>query len=309
VLASNARAANGFDRVIMVLLAERLPERPAIVWKGSPAVLVLSRREGETLVFPELDVVLEVLTVKGRTTRLGVKAPSNLTVLRGELAESRRKFSDIVDGGADDPSGKLMHRIRNWLHVANLRMQLIRRYLEHDKLYAAAELLRKVLDDFRLIEGGERSQSQDTHALSVADDFSEVPGPRRAPAHRALLVEDNVNERNLLAGYLRTSGFQVETAGDGGAAIDYLGCQERPDFVLLDMLMPHCDGPTVLRRIRQTPSLEHLKVFAVSGSSPTSLNIPTGPGGVDRWFRKPVDPSVLVQEISRELNGNAAKPR
>lgn len=272
-------------------------------------MLVLSRREGETLVFPELDVVLEVLTVKGRTTRLGVKAPSNLTVLRGELAESRRKFSDMVEGGVDDPTGKLMHRIRNWLHTAHLRMQLIRRYLDAGKVDAAAELIQNVLDDFRMIEHGGVSRSQDARAFSGADDFSAAPVPRRAATHRALLVEDNINECNLLAGYLRTSGFQVETAGDGGAALDYLCCQERPDFVLLDMFMPHCDGPTVLRRIRQTPSLEHLKVFAVSGSAPASLNIPTGPGGADRWFMKPVDPGLLVKEISRELDSNVAKPR
>jgi carbon storage regulator CsrA len=265
-------------------------------------MLVLSRREGETLVFPELDVILEVLSVKGRTARLGVQAPSQYTVLRGELAESRRKFTTILDNVGDDPSGKLMHRVRNWLHLANLRMQLIRRYLETDNLAKAAELLQQVLDDFKTIESGRYASdevSDRVHANSVSVSHEAKCGRQR----RALLVEDNANERRLLAGFLRTSGFQVETAGDGGAALNWLCNQNRPDFILLDMVMPNCDGPTVVRRIRHDPSLEKLKVFAVSGTSPATWNIPTGPEGVDRWFEKPVDPQFLVEEIARELEG------
>lgn len=274
-------------------------------------MLVLSRRERETLAFPDLDVILEVLAIKGSTVRLGVKAPSKITVLRGELAEARRKFSTMVESGADDPTGKLMHRIRNWLHVANLRMQLIRRHLDANRVQEAAELLQKVIDDFRVIDDGGESSSVGASARPDASAFERIPSFRPAPTRRALLVEDNANERQLLAGFLRTSGFEVETAGDGRAALDFLSCQDRPDFVLLDMLMPNCDGPTVIRNIRTNPSLDRLKVFAVSGTSPGDWRIPTGPDGVDRWFEKPVDPHFLVREISRELESDSpiAKPR
>ncbi len=274
-------------------------------------MLVLSRREGETLVFPELDIVLQVAAIKGSTVRLGLELPSHITVLRGEIAETRRKFSAIVDGGVNDPSGKLMHRIRNWLQVANLRMQLIRRYLDADRIEAAAGLLQRVLEDFRMIEDDGRPRFPVATAVPVAEPFGPPPAVLPTGHHRALLVEDNANERQLLAGFLRNSGFQVETVGDGGAALDYLSCQSRPDFVLLDMVMPNCDGPTVLRRIRKNHALDHLKIFAVSGSSPANWNIPTGPDGVDRWFEKPVDPQFLVREINRELEAEetTVKPR
>ncbi len=52
------------------------------------------------------------------------------------------------------------------------------------------------------------------------------------------------------------TGFQVDTAGDGADALDYLHSHDRPDVVLLDMLMPRCDGPTTIGRIRRDPSLE-----------------------------------------------------
>jgi carbon storage regulator CsrA len=272
-------------------------------------MLVLSRREGETLVLPDLDVVLEVLAIKGNTTRLGVRAPSCITVLRGELAESRRKLAAMIDGRPGDAAGRLTHRIRNWLHLANLRMQLIRRHLEADRLDAAAKLIQAVLDDFRMIESAQ-PQSVATSASADSHGFGGPSNPPGVAAHRALLVEDNANERQLLAGFLRTCGFQVETAGDGAAALDYLSSHDRPDLVLLDMLMPRCDGPTILRTIRENPCFDDLKVFAVSGTAPTNWDIPIGPEGVDRWFQKPVDPQALVREISRELGRReVAKPR
>jgi carbon storage regulator CsrA len=291
----------------MEVPAARLPGGPALKRKGDPAMLVLSRRKGDTLIFPELDVALEVLALKGNVARLGIRAPSTITVLRGELAQSQQKFTAMMENGAEDAPGIRMHRIRNWLHASNLAMQLIRRHLEANRVDAAITLIQKVLDDFRRIE--HEDDSPDSPGLPGGDVFNDIAGPDHSAGRRGLLVEDSVNERQLLAGYLRTSGFQMETAGDGGAALDYLSCQDRPDFVLLDMQMPHCDGATFLRRIRRNPSFDRLKVFAVSGSSPADWNIPTGPEGVDRWFEKPVDPRLLVREITRELDKPAMKPR
>jgi carbon storage regulator CsrA len=268
-------------------------------------MLVLARREGETLVLPQLDVVLEVLAIKGSVVRLGVQAPSKLKVLRGELAQSREKLTSLIDRTADDRSGQLMHRIRNWLQVAHLRMDLIRAYLEANRLDEAADMLQEVLDEFKAIpEGSPRPASP----RSDVDNVGVLPAPPGVSSHRALLVEDNANERQLLAGYLRTSGFSVETAGDGAAALDCLFSHQRPDLVLLDMLMPKCDGPTLLRRIRGNRSFDDLKVFAVSGTSPTTWDIATGPKGVDRWFQKPVDPQFLVREITRELRHATSRP-
>jgi CheY-like chemotaxis protein len=89
------------------------------------------------------------------------------------------------------------------------------------------------------------------------------------------------------------TGYDVVTAGDGAVALDYLESNARPDVVLLDMLMPGCDGPTTVRQIRENESYEGLKLFAISGTSPDGLGIETGPKGVDRWFQKPCDPKQI----------------
>lgn len=261
-------------------------------------MLVLSRRKGETVVFPELDVVLEVLAVKGKATRLGVRAPANVKVLRGELKETCRKAKAVVQSASEGNSGKLMHRIRNWLHSGGLRMQLIRRYLEGDRIEEAAELIQKLIEDFRQIESG---WSQADHSVPAVQETTPRPdGALASSSRRALLVEDNDCERVLMAKVLRDSGLQVETAEDGAAALEYLASHDQPDLLLLDMLMPRCDGPTVLRRIRSSRVLHDLKVFAVSGTSPANWDF-SSEGGVDRWFTKPVDPDELLEEIHREL--------
>jgi CheY-like chemotaxis protein len=67
-------------------------------------------------------------------------------------------------------------------------------------------------------------------------------------------------------------------------------------------LMPRCDGPTTIGRIRRDPNLEGMKIFAVSGTSPKRFGLATGPGGVDRWFSKPLDPRELVEQLDCELS-------
>jgi CheY-like chemotaxis protein len=127
------------------------------------------------------------------------------------------------------------------------------------------------------------------------------------PPIRALLVEDDPNERELLAGLLGMNGCECATAADGVEALDYLASHERPDVVLLDMMMPRCDGPSTLRAIRSQPQLADLKVFCVSGTPPQDLGVSTGPGGVDGWYPKPLNPRTLWDAIRSRLPVSAAK--
>ena len=103
-----------------------------------------------------------------------------------------------------------------------------------------------------------------------------------------------------MALFLRSAGLDVATAGDGCDALDYLHTRERPDVVLLDMGLPRCDGATMVRTLRSDPAYSGLKIFAVTGHAPEEFDL--GPRGVDRWFRKPVDPMELVRNVNAELD-------
>jgi CheY-like chemotaxis protein len=98
------------------------------------------------------------------------------------------------------------------------------------------------------------------------------------------------------------AGLEVDTAGDGADALDYLRSCPRPDVVLLDMGLPRCDGATMVRQVRRDPAYNGLRIYAVTGSTPDQFDLAQGAGGIDRWFQKPLDPSVLLQDLKKELD-------
>jgi CheY-like chemotaxis protein len=67
--------------------------------------------------------------------------------------------------------------------------------------------------------------------------------------------------------------------------------------------MPRCDGATTVRHIREDPAYAGLRIFAVTGSSPEQFDLAEGPTGIDRWFRKPINPFELLHNLTEELCG------
>ncbi len=251
-------------------------------------MLVLSRRLGDKLVFPDLNTTVEVLQMTGKTVRLGIKAPADVLVLRHELGEARSRGRG-AGAALQQLSAAMRHRLRNQLHTAKLALTLADKQLEAELTVQARATLAKALDEFNHIEA------------ELAPPLPPPVAKEPAPEVHALLVEDDANESELLAGILRMSGIHCDTAGDGCQALDYLHHHTRPDVVLLDMRMPRCDGPATISAIRHDPLLRGLKVFAVSGTSQADAGLSTGPEGVDRWFSKPIDPSRLVSAMRQEL--------
>lgn len=250
-------------------------------------MLVLARRPHEKVVLPDCQTTIEVVRIHGNQVRLGITAPEHVRVLRHELAECNTALQPRSKAEAETVR-RMRHLLRNQLQTSTVGLALLRRQLEMGSWDDAEATLAKLENEL----GNVRQQCQSLEGSSTA---------AQKAGRRALLVEDNHNERELLAGFLRVSGFDVATAGDGADALDYLQSHDNPDVLLLDMMMPRCDGPTTVRQIRANPRLSSLKIFAVSGASRDLLSLPCGPTGVDGWFAKPVDPNTLVAEMKRTL--------
>ena len=251
-------------------------------------MLVLTRRETEKILLPDLDVSIELMSVSGNRARLGIKAPKTVRILREEVAANGRLIQEATARGS--LTRDFVHEMRNKLNGAGFALEMLRLQLDAGSAAAALLPLEKVAEELHGL-----------NALLEAESGASAAAAKARRPWKALLVEDNANESNLLAGYLRMTGFEVDTAGDGADALDYLHSHDRPDLVLLDMLMPRCDGPTTVGRIRRDPHLEGMKIYAVSGTSQKRFDLQTGPGGVDRWFTKPVNPRELVRQIDSEL--------
>lgn len=80
---------------------------------------------------------------------------------------------------------------------------------------------------------------------------------------KALLVEDDTFMLEILSGRLRKSGYEVSIATDGEECMKILESQ-KPDVVLLDILLPKIDGFEVLRRMNSLPELSHIPVVILS---------------------------------------------
>jgi carbon storage regulator CsrA len=258
-------------------------------------MLVLTRRESEKIVFPELGVTVEIVSLKGNRARIGVQAPQDVRILRQE----------IMDGGAVGdprsadvrPASTLSHAMRNRLQKVGIAARLANRQIAAGLVDDAQVTLMTLLAEL---------ESLNREAAGERPGRPQADRPGALPAKgRALLVDDDENERRLLAGYLKMTGYEVDVAGDGADALDYLRTHDRPDIVLLDMLMPRCDGPSAIGQIRNDPHLDGLKVLAVSGTAPGGLGVETGPRGVDVWFQKPIDPEELVRAMDRLIPASA----
>ena len=117
---------------------------------------------------------------------------------------------------------------------------------------------------------------------------------------KVLVVEDDPAIQLLLTETLRSRGYEPHAVADGLEALP-AALQHRPDVVLLDMVLPRCDGATTVRAIRRDPACAGLKIFAVTGRSPDDFDLARGPAGVDRWLQKPLDPGVLLHSLNQEL--------
>jgi carbon storage regulator CsrA len=255
-------------------------------------MLVLTRRANEKILFPAINTAVGIVAIKPGVVRLGIEAPSEVVVLREELA-ALAECSTARAATLEERSElrELKHLLRNRLHIAGVGLAVLERQLQTSQTRDAKITLAKITREFQLLQ-------QQLENLETRTPPQPFPSGRKS---RALLVEDNPNECELLATFLRMSGVEVDTAGDGSDALDYMRSHDRPDVVLLDMGLPRCDGPTTVRQIRRDPAHAGLRIFAVTGRAEEEFDLENGPGGVDRWFRKPVDPLSLVSDLNQTL--------
>lgn len=255
-------------------------------------MLVLSRRETEKVVFPGLGITVEVLRVQGHSTKLGIDAPPEVPILRHEIAGPNAIEFPADSGTASEKLSGLAHAVRRQLDSAANALNRLHQHLDEDQSQIGQQIVMDLFHDLQSLE---------------RDANRALEGSSQAKSITVLVVEDSIIERKLLGGVLEMSGMNVITAGDGKEALDFLSLHAMPDAVLLDMLMPRCDGPEFVKQVRADPKFKILKIFAVSGTDPSELGLATGEGGLDGWFPKPLEPGELICVLTQRLHGETDK--
>ncbi len=119
---------------------------------------------------------------------------------------------------------------------------------------------------------------------------------------RILIVDDEADIRSLVKEILEVSGYAVDEAQDGNAAMRAME-RARADLVITDMLMPDKEGLETMREIRS--GFPGVKIIAISGGGligPESYLTLAKSLGADRTFTKPFDLNAILQAIE-ELIG------
>ncbi len=117
-----------------------------------------------------------------------------------------------------------------------------------------------------------------------------------------LVVEDSVTQREMITDLLKGSGLTVTVATDGMEALEHIE-DERPDLVVLDIVMPRMNGYEVCRRLKSDPKTQSVPVVMCSSKGEEFDRYWGMKQGADAYIAKPFQPTELVGTVKQLLRG------
>ncbi len=110
---------------------------------------------------------------------------------------------------------------------------------------------------------------------------------------RILVVDDDREVVRLIRAYLEQAGFEVLAAYDGDTAVHVIR-RERPDLLLLDLMLPGKDGWEITRLVRNDAALAHIPIIMLTARVDDTDKIVGLELGADDYVTKPYNPREVV---------------
>jgi len=128
-------------------------------------------------------------------------------------------------------------------------------------------------------------------------------------AHRILVVDDDRQIVRLVQSYLQQSGFTVLTAYDGEEALHAMR-REKPDLVVLDLMLPQRDGLEITRLVRSDEALAAIPILMLTARVEDVDKLIGLELGADDYLTKPFNPPEVVARVKAILrrSSGALKP-
>lgn len=117
---------------------------------------------------------------------------------------------------------------------------------------------------------------------------------------KILLVDDEPDILEFLSYNLKKEGYVVSTANNGKEAL-IVAKEERPDLVVLDVMMPDMDGIETCRQMRDMPELKNVLIAFLTARGEDYSQIAGFEAGADDYISKPIKPRVLVSRVKALL--------
>ena len=117
---------------------------------------------------------------------------------------------------------------------------------------------------------------------------------------RILVVDDDREVVRLIRAYLEQAGFEVLAAHDGDTAVHIIR-RERPDLLLLDLMLPGKDGWEITRLVRADAALAHIPIIMLTARVDDTDKIVGLELGADDYVTKPYNPREVVARVRARL--------
>ena len=111
-----------------------------------------------------------------------------------------------------------------------------------------------------------------------------------------LVVDDSPTDLRLVTAPLQQKGYRVITAVDGEEALARVA-QDRPDLIVLDVVLPKKNGFQVCRQLKSTPATQDIKVLLLTSKSQESDRSWGLKQGADGYLTKPFDDEALLANV------------
>jgi signal transduction histidine kinase/DNA-binding response OmpR family regulator len=270
---------------------------------------------------------------KGSTFTAVIKAESEengyaANLLHGKIIniQSGKKDEEVLIGKTLELYGARLDHVSNEADLLIADSASIDRYTAARKLLLVpameiAEVTYRTRGRLEIASPVSRAQIQALASAFSTDDFSAFRNTNKAAEReillegfrglRALAVDDNQVNREVLTEALTSIGFQVDAAANGKAALQFAG-QTRYDIIFMDCSMPVMDGFTATRilREREAETGHRTPVVAITALAEGNGERNWRKAGMDGWISKPFTiPSISERVKALVLNhGQGAAP-
>jgi DNA-binding response OmpR family regulator len=125
---------------------------------------------------------------------------------------------------------------------------------------------------------------------------------------KVLIIEDEENLANNIADKLRAEGYTVALAGDGEAGLEKIRDDQRPDLIVLDIMLPKLDGLSICRMVRHDPSTAHIPIIMLTARGTEVDKIIGLESGADDYLVKPFGLGEFLARVRALLRRGMGRP-
>jgi signal transduction histidine kinase/DNA-binding response OmpR family regulator len=288
---ATAATASLFEQKGLTSVVEIAPGLPTVTGDRDRLIQVVINLISNSVKFTDAGAVTcravrrgEQLVISVSDTGMGISAAD-----QGKVFE---RFKQVGDTLTDKPKG------------TGLGLPICREIVEHHggRIWVESEPGKGSTFSFSLplAAGAEAGDGAAPGPVDLAAlirqlrDQVVVTTPRTADRQsRILVVDDEANIRDLLTQEFTEAGYQVRTAANGREAVKMVRA-ERPDLVVLDVMMPEMNGFDVAAVLKNDPATMDIPIVILSIVQDRDRGYRLG---VDRYLTKPIDTDLLFREV------------